>query len=69
MYELAKKHNGAVWDMFQVMGGLKSANIWMARGLLKRDRIHFTREGYNLIGDLLFNAIMEAYENYLIAEN
>jgi len=69
MYELAKKHNGAVWDMFQVMGALKSANIWMARGLLKRDRIHFTREGYNLIGDLLFNALMEAYENYLIAEN
>lgn len=69
MYELAQKHNGAVWDMFAVMGGLKSANIWKARDLLKKDRIHFTREGYNLIGDLLFNALMEAYENYLIAEN
>lgn len=69
MYDLAKKYDGAVWDLFQVMGGLKSANIWMARGLLKRDRIHFTFEGYYLIGDLLFNAMMEGYENYLIREN
>ncbi len=69
MYSLAEKHNGAVWDMFEVMGGLKSANIWNARGLLKNDRIHFTTEGYNLIGDLLFNALMEAYDNYLIGQN
>jgi lysophospholipase L1-like esterase len=69
MYDLAKKYDGAVWDLFQVMGGLKSSNIWMARGLLKRDRIHFTYEGYFLVGDLLFNALMEGYENYIIKEN
>lgn len=69
MYDLAKKYDGAVWDLFEVMGGLKSANIWMARGLLKQDRIHFTFEGYYLVGDLLFNALMEGYENYLIKEN
>ena len=69
LYNLAKKHNGAVWDLYEVMGGLKSANIWNARGLLKNDRIHFTMEGYNLIGDLLFNAIMEAYDNYLKLQN
>jgi lysophospholipase L1-like esterase len=69
MYDLAKKYDGAVWDLFEVMGGLKSANIWMTNGLLKRDRIHFTFEGYYLVGDLLFNALMEGYENYLIKEN
>lgn len=68
MYSLAKKHNGAVWDMYEVMGGLKSANIWNARGLLKNDRIHFTTQGYNLIGDLLFNALMEAYDNFLMTQ-
>jgi hypothetical protein len=41
----------------------------MARGLLKQDRIHFTFEGYYLVGDLLFNALMEGYVNYLIKEN
>jgi len=69
MYDLAKKYDGAVWDLFAVMGGLKSANIWMARGLLKKDRIHFTFDGYYLVGDLLFNALMEGYENYLMREN
>jgi lysophospholipase L1-like esterase len=69
MYDLAKKYDGAVWDLFQVMGGLKSSNIWMARGLLKQDRIHFTFKGYYLVGDLLFNALMEGYEHYIIKEN
>lgn len=69
LYNLAKRHNGAVWDLFAVMGGLKSANIWNARGMLRDDRIHFSMQGYNLVGDLLFNALMEAYDTYLLNRN
>lgn len=66
MFDLAKKHNGAVWDVFSVMGGYTSSNLWRDAGLMAKDRIHFSGEGYNLLGDLLYNAFMEAFENYLI---
>ena len=66
MYELAKKHNGAIWDLFAIMGGLKSVNIWMANGLMKKDRIHFTNDGYRLIGNMIFNAIMDGFETYIM---
>lgn len=69
MFNLAKEYNGAVWNMFRVMGGYKSATIWRANDLMKRDRIHFNRAGYKLMGDLIFNALMEKYCNYLRNHN
>jgi lysophospholipase L1-like esterase len=66
MRELARRHHGVLWDLYGVMGGLKSSNNWKVNGLMKSDRIHFMREGYVLIGDLLFNSLMERYEQYLL---
>ena len=51
---------GSVWDQFTVMGGLGSMDKWYASELAQRDRIHFTRKGYTLIGDMLSNAIFES---------
>jgi hypothetical protein len=65
MFDLAKKYDGAVWDLFAIMGGLKSSNAWRDANLMAKDRIHFSGDGYNLLGDLLFNAFMEAFEDYL----
>ncbi len=65
MYHLAKKYNAAVWDMFEVMGGLNSIVVWQKDYLAKRDRVHFTRTGYILLGDLLFDAIIKDYGDYL----
>ena len=65
MYKLAKKHNAVVWDMFEIMGGLNSVVLWQKAHLSKRDKVHFTRTGYILIGDLLFDAIIQDYGNYL----
>jgi lysophospholipase L1-like esterase len=66
MRELARHHNGVLWDLYGVMGGLKSSNNWKVNGLMKSDRIHFTGEGYVLIGDLLFNSLMDRYEHFLV---
>jgi hypothetical protein len=66
MFTLAEKYDGAVWDLFSIMGGLTSSNQWRNAGLMSKDRIHFSAEGYNLLGDLLFNAFMDAFENYLL---
>ena len=67
--KLSRKQHAAMWDMFEVMGGLNSVVLWQREGLSKRDRIHFTREGYLLIGDLLFDAIMKSFGEYLYKSN
>lgn len=61
MYELAENKDLAVWDMFEVMGGLNSIRNWEKNNLAKKDLIHLTAKGYNLIGDLLFEALMKSY--------
>ncbi len=64
MYSLAEETKGAVWDQFEVMGGLRSMMKWQTAQLAQRDKIHFTRTGYALIGDLLANALFEAVNHY-----
>jgi lysophospholipase L1-like esterase len=65
MQAMSKKHGAAYWDMFEIMGGLNSSPTWVANGKMKRDKIHFTAEGYRLMGDLFFNALMEKYGDYI----
>ena len=67
--ELGKKHNGAVWDFFDIMGGLRSMQDWQDEGIAQKDKVHFTSAGYALIGDLLFNALMEKYTEHLKHRN
>lgn len=68
MFSLATKYNLAVWDFFNIMGGLGSMSTWQKNELSKSDRIHFTTTGYKLMGDLLFNAILKSYENHINAK-
>lgn len=58
---LAIEYNGCIWNVYEIMGGLGSSTRWRSAGLMQSDRIHFTRLGYELLGDLLFNAIMYEY--------
>lgn len=59
--ELADEFNGAVWNAFQIMGGYGSCDKWVRAKLMQTDRVHFTARGYELLGDLLFNSILEDY--------
>lgn len=68
MFKMAKKYNAGVWDMYSVMGGLNSIVLWQKNSLAQSDRIHFTREGYLLIGDLFFTALVQDFENYLLTK-
>ena len=65
MLKLAKKHNAAVWDLFEVMGGLGSIKDWITAGLANSDKIHLLKPGYELVADLMFNALMQAYDQHL----
>ena len=63
-YRLADDSEGAVWDQFEVMGGLKAMDKWFKAKLAQKDRVHFTLAGYQLVGNLFTNALFEAYADY-----
>lgn len=57
--ELAKEYQMAVWDFYGIMGGLNSSMTWLRSDLMRRDLIHFTREGYHFKGKLLIDAFLK----------
>ena len=63
--EMAEDYGAAVWDQFDVMGGLRSMQDWEKAGWAQKDKVHFTREGYRLMGDLLYNALIESYMQHV----
>ncbi len=58
-FELAKKYKGGFWDMYRIMGGFQSMDSWVAADYAKKDRVHFKNSGYELLGDLFFDALRE----------
>ena len=58
-------NNGiAVWDHFHNIGGTQNAaNNWWNAKLMQNDRIHLTVSGYKLMGSLLAEAILNAYNS------
>lgn len=56
--DLAREYKAAFWDMYEVMGGYGSMAVWQEAGLAQSDNVHFTPDGYRLLGDLMFDAIM-----------
>ncbi|HEY6505022.1 MAG TPA: GDSL-type esterase/lipase family protein [Chitinophagaceae bacterium] len=52
-----------VWDLYRITNGHGSAYSWYKKGLMNRDRIHFTAEGYRIQGNLLFNALSKGYNS------
>lgn len=63
MFELAEEYGAAVWDLYDIMGGEQSVTSWRDAGLARPDRLHFTKEGYSLLGDLMYNAIVQDYNS------
>lgn len=63
MYDLMKKHHAAVWDIYEIMGGYRSIYKWQKAGLAAKDKVHFNSRGYNLIGQMMFEAINNSYKN------
>ncbi|MCQ2242778.1 MAG: GDSL-type esterase/lipase family protein [Bacteroidaceae bacterium] len=63
--ELAEETQGAVFDVYGIMGGKGSSNKWVRAGLMNSDHVHFLRPGYNLLGDMLFNAINNEIEKQI----
>ncbi|MFA5574855.1 MAG: GDSL-type esterase/lipase family protein [Brumimicrobium sp.] len=62
IYDLAKKYQIPVWDLYGVMGELGSSKTWRTHRLIKADLIHFTADGYRLKGEMFFEAFLKWIE-------
>ncbi|MBL7738405.1 MAG: hypothetical protein JNK14_04245 [Chitinophagaceae bacterium] len=60
-----EQNNVPFWDLYRITNGHGSAYNWSRRGLMNRDRIHFTAEGYRVQGLLLFNALAKGYNSFI----
>lgn len=60
IFTVAEEYDAAVWDFYAVMGGARSIKKWYKAGLCGRDRVHLTRRGYELQGELLYQALIDS---------
>lgn len=62
----ARNHNLLVWDMYDVVGGSRRAcTNWTEAKLMRPDHVHYLPEGYILQGNLLYEALINAYNDYV----
>lgn len=62
--DYAEKHQMACWDLYQIMGGSGSIKVWQSEGLAAQDLIHFSKSGYELQAELLYQAFIKHYKAY-----
>ncbi len=61
----ANNNGYALWDMYAQMGGVYSVNRNFSAGLVNTDKVHYTKNGYEKQGELLAEAILQAYQNFI----
>ena len=57
MLELVSEKQVACWDLYTALGGAHSIDALCDAGFAASDRLHFNRNGYVLIGELLYTAL------------
>ncbi len=65
IFDLAKKYNAGVWNLYDIMGRYGSSQVWYNQKLMRKDRIHFTHNGYILKGNLFFNAFVKFFDEII----
>jgi lysophospholipase L1-like esterase len=62
----ALRSGAAFWDCYKAMGGANSMPAWTFANppLASKDFVHFTLRGSNLIAEMFYSSLMEAYEQY-----
>ncbi len=62
----AREHDLSVWDMYNLVGGKNYAcTNWTGAKLMRPDHVHYLLEGYILQGNLLYQAFIQAYNDYV----
>lgn len=60
MLNLVAERDVACWDLYGHLGGKGSIDALNATGFAASDRLHFRRDGYILIGELLYELLVRA---------
>lgn len=60
----AEENKYAVWDLLSVFGGNKNVIVNARMGLMAKDKVHYSKLGYEKQADLFFQALMQAFEMY-----
>lgn len=63
--EFALDHHYALWDLYVLGGGENSAQQWKYSGLLSSDSVHYSRVGYAVQGKLLYQSLIQGYNEYV----
>jgi lysophospholipase L1-like esterase len=63
LFKLSAEENVALWDLYGIMGGERSILNWQRGGYARGDLIHFTKTGYHLQAQLLYQALINSYES------
>lgn len=54
------KNGVPVYDWYSIAGGNGASNQWVESNLMSKDRIHDTSAGYEISGDMLYDALQHA---------
>jgi lysophospholipase L1-like esterase len=55
----SEENNMPYWDLYKISGGYKSAKYWKKYKLFAKDNLHYSRQGYEVQGTLLYNALFK----------
>ncbi|MDP8982303.1 MAG: SGNH/GDSL hydrolase family protein [Acidobacteriota bacterium] len=62
---VAAENGCAFWNWRAVMGGPGSVNRWVQAGLSQNDHVHLTPSGYRLLGNTMFQDMMQLYQMFV----
>lgn len=66
IHKYADESGLAVWDVYTILGGARRACLnWQEAGLMRPDHVHYTADGYVLQGELFYQALLKAYNEYV----
>ena len=60
--EKAIEQQYAVWDLLNILGGNKAIYRNAAKGYMARDKVHYSKAGYEKQAELFFEAFVQSYE-------
>lgn len=69
--DAALEANCSFWDLYGAMGGKNSMVSWVETkpSLAQKDYTHFNARGAKVVGEMLYQAIMEDYSDYKTLES
>ncbi len=58
------ENNYTVWDLYAQFGGLFGVEQNYNNGLMAKDKVHYSKKGYEQQGEMLYRAIAKSLENF-----